>query len=997
MKTGTATRGIAVAICATILVAQAAVAGPGRGPISLPRAAPSSSRRPELPSLAQAQLDSTASTVESVRRAMGADSFLLRTDRYLKLAGSSSPAPALPAPSSAEVQSLAKLPASVVGPIAGLLAATRRAIDIVGPLAPRSSRQLQRSVFELQQLRVPRHVRRGQLPFTTGGGSLSAISGSRTGVKHPTVLPGTATAARLIALALDTYLPELETNKAPAEQSATAQGCDVLDDTPLLCVGSTADNTYTENEALLIDLGGNDVYHNTAGGAPFRIPQEETLAMTISVNVDLGRGDDTYAYTGDCSKGCRDYIGGTDLYGQGPALVAQGASFALSGCWGVLVDDGGDDSYSAVAEGSAPYIDSNGIGVVADGHFQGTGGALFDLGGNDTYSASVRMDAQPYYSTLQGQGFDGVLVDVGLGNDHYLLDGGTRSQPGDYFSPLVGGAYYPAATYVEGQGAAGLNAGVLFDDGGADSFDARGAASWLPSLAPDVLLQPEAEATTFLDGYHHPYWYGGAPRSLVDAQGSCMYAACSSFLLEGSGPTTYSVEATGTGITVLDADGQGWAGFGGLAALDDLGGNDQYSLSGRVSHEASLTWSDQCDGSGRAACDAAAAVLDQAYGSDVAVRGQGAELDLEGGSALLHDHGGDDGYTAADSYELSASIQDQRSASPSGPAATVWPGEGMNAGQLLVQGAIHGQTPFNTPGTAFLVDDAGTDSYTATYEKHVLAAVTGSHAPGESHLRVVATEGDLATVAAQGAAFNLGGASVLGALIDLAGTGDTFDARSSLSADTNAPGGGLVRAYPFPSFQGSGYGGGYGVLEVLGDSPRISASPSQVVCPSSPGARGFGSWAECAGMSATDANNVPVDRYGYGLGHAESAAGRAPSLAITGAPHDIDASDGARFPATALLKGPDGQAIAGALVHFFIQLSDPSHFVTGAWQTRWCVDAITGPDGLATAMMPLDDLAYEVNSYGGHPSFRVFATYDGEAGIYPAHAARSIDVTTPSS
>ena len=77
---------------------------------------------------------------------------------------------------------------------------------------------------------------------------------------------------------------------------------------------------------LKVDLGGNDLHADTAGGA--------AVLPTISVSIDLV-GDDTYAITQDHEN--------ADVDG----LVAQGAG--LIGI-GVLVDYAGADTYTASAD-----------------------------------------------------------------------------------------------------------------------------------------------------------------------------------------------------------------------------------------------------------------------------------------------------------------------------------------------------------------------------------------------------------------------------------------------------------------------------------------------------------------------------------------------------------------------------------------------------------------------------------------------------------------------
>src|SRR5204862_2057868 len=92
----------------------------------------------------------------------------------------------------------------------------------------------------------------------------------------------------------------------------SAPACDVLDETPVLCVGGTGSNVYTANEEVLIDLGGDDTYANGAAYA------SEGAAVVVD-------------------------MGGNDRYD--PAASASGQGVGVFGGVGLLVDDGGDDTY----------------------------------------------------------------------------------------------------------------------------------------------------------------------------------------------------------------------------------------------------------------------------------------------------------------------------------------------------------------------------------------------------------------------------------------------------------------------------------------------------------------------------------------------------------------------------------------------------------------------------------------------------------------------------
>src|SRR5262249_18442318 len=89
-------------------------------------------------------------------------------------------------------------------------------------------------------------------------------------------------------------------------------------------VGGSGPNAYRGDFALIIDLGGDDHYYRTAGGAHGR-------ERPVSVSIDLA-GDDRYQ--------------ATEPFAQGAALMGVG----------LLVDRQGNDRYTAMesfAQGAA--------------------------------------------------------------------------------------------------------------------------------------------------------------------------------------------------------------------------------------------------------------------------------------------------------------------------------------------------------------------------------------------------------------------------------------------------------------------------------------------------------------------------------------------------------------------------------------------------------------------------------------------------------------------
>ncbi|MEO0075393.1 MAG: hypothetical protein ABIK31_04710, partial [candidate division WOR-3 bacterium] len=165
-----------------------------------------------------------------------------------------------------------------------------------------------------------------------------------------------------------------------------------------LVIGSEEDNVYQGDYALIIDLGGNDVYRaRVAGGIG-------VLASPFSVVIDLA---------------------GDDLYDSADKLFNLGAG--LFGC-GVLIDMQGNDTYKsshyglgAGLLGTGVLLDFDGDDIYSGGCFcQGAGnlgiGVLLDVNGDDTYRGYENCQA---FSSTWGYG---LLTDFS-GNDLYYAGG----------------------------------------------------------------------------------------------------------------------------------------------------------------------------------------------------------------------------------------------------------------------------------------------------------------------------------------------------------------------------------------------------------------------------------------------------------------------------------------------------------------------------------------------------------------------------------------------
>jgi hypothetical protein len=315
-------------------------------------------------------------------------------------------------------------------------------------------------------------------------------------------------------------------------------------DTPAgkIVIGGRGNNVYELDKmtgvCAVIDLGGNDVYHEGTVS-----PQRPVLVV-----IDLA-GNDRYE--------------GTQPGIQGGAML--GVS--------MLVDAAGDDVYNAkdIAQGSAV----GGVGILIDlsgndhyrgfrrvqGQALGGVGILLDRAGNDDYHAA--MWAQGFGGPL---GF-GVLDDL-EGDDHYYCGGMWRT------------SYYPETQGYEGWGqgvGAGIRSvadggiGVILDGGGDDVYEydyfAQGGGYWLGmGFARDFGGNDQRLGSTQKE-------YDGSHRvqpmfDRFTCGFGCHYAL--GFCFDDAGNDTY-------GGTIM---GLGMAWDCSIGYLCDFGGNDRYEATG---------------------------------------------------------------------------------------------------------------------------------------------------------------------------------------------------------------------------------------------------------------------------------------------------------------------------------------------------------------------------------------------------------------------------------
>ena len=271
-----------------------------------------------------------------------------------------------------------------------------------------------------------------------------------------------------------------------------------------ILVGGDGPNYYGADAALIIDLGGDDIYRNNCGAPP---NEGGHRAGSVGLIVDLG-GNDRYLTTAVASIGSAIAgvgmvfdKGGDDIYVG--ANLTQGSGV---GGVGVVWDASGNDIYigHAAAQASAFFgvgllIDETGDDFysawqIAQG-FGGSGGIalLHDKQGNDFYLADEKVPSlyagpNQFSGWAQGVGCSfrgftpgglGMLVDR-QGDDQY--QGGDFSQGTGYFFGLGllydgrGKDDYRGGRYAQGA-AAHQAIGVAVDAAGNDSYTATVAAS----------------------------------------------------------------------------------------------------------------------------------------------------------------------------------------------------------------------------------------------------------------------------------------------------------------------------------------------------------------------------------------------------------------------------------------------------------------------------------------------------------------------------------------
>ncbi|MGQ9701627.1 MAG: HEAT repeat domain-containing protein [bacterium] len=347
-------------------------------------------------------------------------------------------------------------------------------------------------------------------------------------------------------------------------------------------IGGFDRNIYSKDYAIIIDLGGNDVYEGRCAGAI------GDLSTPVSFLIDLA-GDDVYR---DSEK----------LVNQGAGLLGAGILYDLSGNdsytgfhisqgaglfgIGMLIDADGNDTYragyfnqGAGNFGSGMLLDYKGDDIYrACCWAQAMGGVwgyglLYDRKGDDLYYAGgeylhMPLDPDQFRSFAQGFGFGwrdvasggiGFLYDCS-GNDKYISE--VYGQATSYWFALgmlldeQGNDLYSAAQYSQGAGIH-LSLGGLLDLEGDDHYFSRfgPAQGEGHDVAVGWLLDKDGD-----DVY---YASGGQGIGLTNSVG---------IFIDTRGNDDYC------SIEEMSQGGANWArGTGGIGLFIDLQGDDRYA------------------------------------------------------------------------------------------------------------------------------------------------------------------------------------------------------------------------------------------------------------------------------------------------------------------------------------------------------------------------------------------------------------------------------------
>jgi hypothetical protein len=392
-----------------------------------------------------------------------------------------------------------------------------------------------------------------------------------------------------IAAAIDTLLEKrnlLEQTVSPTtfKENFNLRG-DIIafEETPFgtIILGGKGATYYNNiSPLLIIDLGGDDEYHNIA---PFSNAEPITASSSTIIDFegnDMYRSDSEFAQgSGSFGFGCLvDYAGNDTYLSQD---FSQGCGFFGVG---ILYDRKGNDRYRSdvMGQGAAAF----GVGLLYDlegndsylGNLynQGLGfvggmGVLIDTDGNDTFAAGERY---PDFREPD-RAFDSFSQGFGLGYRNYGSGGigvlwdaeGTDLYKSSYFSQgasywhaigllidSAGRDTYEARRYAQGAGTHST-VGALIDRAGNDSYTSWGVSQGCGyDYSQGMLLDKKGDDTYRAEWFSQGTSGKSGVGMLLDEQGDDAYL-CKGFNSQGSGQYSVKEESGSIGL-LLDLQGK---------------------------------------------------------------------------------------------------------------------------------------------------------------------------------------------------------------------------------------------------------------------------------------------------------------------------------------------------------------------------------------------------------------------------------------------------------
>ncbi len=339
-------------------------------------------------------------------------------------------------------------------------------------------------------------------------------------------------------------------------------------DTPLgkIIIGGKGATYYNSIRALLIlDLGGDDEYHNISASPSFNPFTTFSTIIIDREGNDIYTGDQGYAQgSGTFGFNCLIDQAGNDVYlshdfSQGSGLFGVG----------ILYDRTGNDRYRSDVFGQG----SGAFGC----------GLLWDLDGNDSY-----------YANLYSQGFGfvggvGFLMDA-VGNDSFFVGDiyPDDREPGVAFDSFSQGCGLGDRYFASG------GIGILLDLGGNDSYRSnyfsQGSSYW---FALGLLLDWGGNDTYKARRYSQGTGTHHTVAALIDRVGNDNYVSWG--VSQGCGyDFSQGLLFDGDGNDIYRADwfSQGTSGISGIGIMVDQSGDDCY-LSGSFNSQGSGQYNDE--------------------------------------------------------------------------------------------------------------------------------------------------------------------------------------------------------------------------------------------------------------------------------------------------------------------------------------------------------------------------------------------------------------------